>query len=229
MIYVIIAILIFMLIMFFLSIFNSHSILLKLYRKYMNINNAENMSGKNIAFLAKRAFNLDVKIAKTKGLLTDGYSSKSKIIIISEEVCNNTSIAAAAIVAHEVGHAVQHKNNSLLFILNRFLKKICKMFCFFALPLFLVGAILYWCEFNIKLGYILIIIALILLALNILQNLLEIPLEQNASKIGFNFLKDYGIISIKNAKKVKKLLNVASKTYMADFFKQIIPIKRRKE
>ncbi len=228
MLYVIIGIVIFYIICFFVSIFNSEKKLHKLYNKYMNIKNNKNYLGKDVAFLGLEVFRLDnVKVAKRDGVMTDAYSPKKNILIMSEDVCNNNSIASCAIVAHELGHAVQDKNRSILFLICNFLQKFCNIFSKFALPLLAVGLTMYFCEFYVDTATTLIISAIVLLFVNILQHLLQIPLEKNASELGFNFLKDYDIVERKDYGKVKKILNVAGKTYMANFFRQLNPFKWR--
>ncbi len=227
MIYILGFIVLFYIIYFFVSIFNSEDTLESLYKKYMCIDNSKRMLGSDIAFLGRRYFNLDIKFAKTNGKMTDGYSPKKKVIIMSEEVCDNESIASAAIVAHELGHAVQQKNHSMLFVICTGLKKFTKIFNFLILPMFIIGGIMYFVGFYQDVAYGILIIGIILACINILMNLLEIPLERNASAIGFQFLKDNAIIDKKNYRKVKKLLSVASKTYMAGFFRSLIPFYRR--
>ncbi|MBE5735437.1 MAG: zinc metallopeptidase [Clostridiales bacterium] len=227
MLYIVAILVIIYLIFSVVSVFNSSERLEKLYNKYMGISNAKGMSGKDIAFLARKMFDLDVKIARRKGKLTDGYSVKAKVVIMSADVSDSASIASAGIVAHEIGHAVQHKNRTFLFGMCTALRKFNNIFCRFAIPLIVIGAILHFFTTYTSLGGGLIIVALILFFLNILENLLEIPLEQNASAIGFEFLKDCDIIDKKDYKKVKRLLSVASKTYIADFFRQLIPIRRK--
>ncbi len=227
MLYILIILVIIYLIFSVVSIFNSSERLQKLYAKYMGINNNKNMTGKDVAFLARKILALDVKVARRKGTLTDGYSVKSKVVIMSEEVSDSNSIASAGIVAHEIGHAVQHKNKTLLFRTCCALRKFNNIFCRFALPLLVIGLVLHYLTEYVDVGSVMIIVAMVLLFMNVLENLLEIPLEQSASDIGFEFLKDCDIIDKKDYKKVRKLLSVASKTYIADFFRQLIPIRRR--
>ncbi|MBE6896895.1 MAG: zinc metallopeptidase, partial [Ruminococcaceae bacterium] len=54
---------------------------------------------------------------------------------MSDDVCEQSSIAAAGIVSHEIGHAVQHKNKTFLFSLCMFLRRFNNIFCRFAIPL----------------------------------------------------------------------------------------------
>ena len=76
---------------------------------------------------------------------------------------------------------------------------------------------------NMDIGKIILFVGICLIFVNILKNLLDIPLESNASEIGFRFLVDNDIIDKRDYRKVKKLMGVAAKTYMANFFKQLFP------
>ena len=79
------------------------------FRKYSQIPTANGMSG---AEVAKKMLNdngiYDVKVVATRGLLTDHYNPQTKTIALSEGVFDSRSVAAAAVAAHECGHAVQH-------------------------------------------------------------------------------------------------------------------------
>ena len=79
------------------------------FNKYSQIPTANGMSG---AEVAKKMLNdngiYDVKVVATRGMLTDHYNPQTKTIALSEGVFESRSIAAAAVAAHECGHAVQH-------------------------------------------------------------------------------------------------------------------------
>ena len=79
------------------------------FRKYSQIPTANGMSG---AEVAKKMLNdngiYDVKVVATRGMLTDHYNPQTKTIALSEGVYDSRSVAAAAVAAHECGHAVQH-------------------------------------------------------------------------------------------------------------------------
>ena len=223
----IVGIIVFYIVYFFVSIANSNEKLLKLYNKYMAIRNEKGMLGKDVAFLGRRVYGLDIRIAMRDGVLTDAYSVSKKIVIMSNDVCNSASIASAGIVAHELGHAVQHKNRTFLFGLNRFLNTFSRVFCGFAVPCCMVGGVMWAVGWYANIGQVVLIVGIALFIIHIMNNLIEIPLESNASEIGFRFLIDYYIIDKKDYRKVKKLMRVAGKTYMKDFFKQLIPFRFR--
>ena len=79
------------------------------FEKYSKVHLQNNMSGAEIAerMLADHGIR-DVKVISTPGRLTDHYNPSDKTVNLSEAVYNQRNAAAAAVAAHEVGHAVQH-------------------------------------------------------------------------------------------------------------------------
>lgn len=79
------------------------------FAKYSKVGTANGMSG---AEVAQKMLNdngiYDVKVVATRGMLTDHYNPQTKTIALSEGVYSSRSVAAAAVAAHECGHAVQH-------------------------------------------------------------------------------------------------------------------------
>lgn len=80
------------------------------YEKYGNINSKINISGAQAARKILDASGLyDVEIKMIGGRLTDNYNPSDKVLSLSKDVYENTSIASISIAAHEVGHAIQDK------------------------------------------------------------------------------------------------------------------------
>ncbi|HLP71290.1 MAG TPA: zinc metallopeptidase, partial [Bacteroidales bacterium] len=79
------------------------------FTKYSKIPLDNGMSGKEVAERMLQANGIyDVKVESVQGQLTDHYNPQNKTINLSQGVYNGRSIAAAAVAAHETGHAVQH-------------------------------------------------------------------------------------------------------------------------
>lgn len=85
------------------------SMLQSRFNKYSKIPVSNGMSGAEVAekMLRDNGIN-DVKVVATRGMLTDHYNPKTKTVNLSESVYASRSVAAAAVAAHECGHAVQH-------------------------------------------------------------------------------------------------------------------------
>ena len=117
--YQIIAIILVIILIMFIIVLTSKKRIIKTYEKYLRVNNKSNLTGKQLAFLSKQNLELyDLQFALTDVKLGDAYSPKYNTLILSEDVANTASLSSLAIVAHEIGHAVQHKNNSFLFLLS---------------------------------------------------------------------------------------------------------------
>ena len=79
------------------------------FDKYSRMALSNGMTGREIAEKMLRDNGIyDVKVTSTPGMLTDHYNPTNKTVNLSEGVYNTCSVAAAAVAAHECGHAVQH-------------------------------------------------------------------------------------------------------------------------
>lgn len=79
------------------------------FKKYSQVGLRSGMDGKDVAEAMLRHYGIgDVKISQGKGMLTDHYNPISKTVMLSPQVYQGRNVAAAAVAAHECGHAVQH-------------------------------------------------------------------------------------------------------------------------
>ena len=79
------------------------------FNKYSQVPTANGMSGAEVAQKMLHDHGIyDVKVVQTRGMLTDHFNPQTKTIALSEGVYSSRSVAAAAVAAHECGHAVQH-------------------------------------------------------------------------------------------------------------------------
>lgn len=205
--------------------------IIKTYEKYLKVGNLANLTGKELAFLSKINLDLpDLKFALTDVKLGDAYSPKYKTLIISEDVCNTASLASLTIVAHELGHAMQHKNESPLFVANQLFSMFTRFTNKFIIPLLSFGILFYLLKFpNDSLGQIFILISGILFLLHVFKLLLNIPLEYNASNRALKYLKEYNYVSSSEYKKAKKLLSIAAQTYIAGLLDELFIINKKRK
>ena len=83
------------------------------FHKYSQVSLRKNLSGREIAEIMLRDHDIyDVKVVSVPGKLTDHYNPLNKPINLSPEVYEGRSVSAAAVAAHECGHAVQHVDSS---------------------------------------------------------------------------------------------------------------------
>ena len=197
----------------------------------MKLDNKANLTGEQLAIISKELLDLDLRFALTRQKLGDAYSPKHRTLIISEEVCKTASLASLTIVAHELGHALQDKHNNYLFILTRILSKITSITNKLIVPAFVIGLFLFVFQYpNLESGYILLLISGCLFALQVLNQILTIPLEYNASSRALKYLKANNFVTQGELRKAKKLLNIAAQTYIASLFDGIFifNLKRKK-
>lgn len=229
--YIAIGIIIFIFLMFLISIFTARIRIKKTYEKLMAIGNEQGVTGAQVAVFANNKYNLNIRFARTEKDLADAYSAKEKLLIMSNRVCNTPSIASVAIVSHELGHAMQDKDKSKLLKLNHTLRIITSITNRLIFPLIIIGLFLYTFKVPTEtFGLILVIIAGVLFLLEAILKLFTIPLEFNASKRAIKFLEENKILTNKEIAKSKRLLNTAGQTYILGLFDGInnalVKIKR---
>lgn len=231
--YKIIAILAVILLILILIVLSSRTRIYKTYEKYMRVDNKLNITGKQLAFFARQQLGLDdLQFALTRNKLGDAYVYKTKTLLLSEEVCNYASLSSLTIVAHELGHAMQHNNNSTLFHVVIFCNKLTRLTSKLIFPLLILGLFFFAFKYPTEdFGYILMLISASLFLLQILNKFLNIPLEYDASRRALKYLKENNFVTHGEYSKAKKLLGVAAQTYIASLFDELIPInlfKKRK-
>ena len=165
---------------------------------------------------------LDGKIAvkTSKEDVENFYSPSAKVVALSKRTLSSNTIASFAIVAHEMGHALQDKEGSKLKKLN-FLRRFGSFLGFLFLPSLITGIILFFLGEDLRLfSYVLLGTASGILLLAILIKMRTISIEKDASNKGIEFLKEFLIED--EVSECKKLLNIARLTYWGDLFRLLL-------
>lgn len=192
------------------------------YKKFEHFNASSFTTAKDFAVMTSINF-LDskVKIGQRKGFLTDAYSSSKKVVFLSEEVYGSSSVSALAVTAHELGHALQDKENpktlkrlSVLSMLGNILGRI--MF-----PLILVGLILFLSNQSLY-GLVCLGVAVAIFILSLVLKLMTISIEKDASKNALLLLERQRVLNQEELVMAKKMLDAALLTYIADFLRVIL-------
>jgi uncharacterized protein len=178
------------------------------YNKWSQVPSRSRMTGAQAASRLIQAGGLNVRVEGISGQLTDNYDPRDKVLRLSAGVYQSYSVAALAIAAHELGHAMQDQEGYF--------------------PLRLRGAMVPAVNIGSYLGWILIFIGLILQITGIawvgvvvfsggaLFALATIPVELNASARARQLLSDSGLISGEDEMQgVSHVLNAAALTYIA--------------
>ncbi len=213
----------------FAIVLSSRSRIKRIYRKYLHVGNKNDLTGSQFASLAIRNLKLEnVSLGVTDGELVDAYSPKRRMLIMSRAVCDTASLASITIVAHELGHAVQHKRNSPLFFMCMLFGKLTKFLNHFIIPLIIASIVLLIVKApDLTIGLTILYVALGIFGFNILTKILNIPLEYDASHKALKYLKEFNFVSNSDYGKAKKLLGVAAQTYIASLFDGVIIFGRR--
>ncbi len=179
------------------------------FKKYSKIPVDGGLSGKDVAEKMLRDNGIyDVKVECVQGSLTDHYNPDKKTINLSQDVYGSRSIAAAAVAAHETGHAVQH---ATAYAWLGFRSKLVPPVSFASK----------WVQWILLLGIILVNtfpailgFGIVLFALTTIFSFVTLPVEINASQRALAWLSNAGITSSMNHDKAQDALKWAAYTYV---------------
>ena len=166
------------------------------------------MTGAQVALEILRRNNLhDVRVVETSGLLSDHYDPRTRTVRLSPDVFRRPSVAAVAVAAHEVGHALQHARGYAPLALRSAAVPIANLGSFLPWILIAVGM---WLQ-----AMTWVYAGIILFTGVVFFQLVTLPVEFNASTRARAQLADLGLISSRDAVGVKKVLSAAAMTYGA--------------
>ena len=187
------------------------------YRKWSQIMARSRLTGAEVAQRLISAGGLNIDVQGVHGKLTDNYDPRQKVLHLPEGVYSSASVAALAITAHELGHAMQDRDGYF--------------------PLRLRAAMVPAVNIGSYLGWILIFIGLILRMTNLawlgvlvfsagaLFALATLPVELNASSRAKQLLTNTGMIAGEDERRgVNNVLNAAALTYVAGLFAAVMQL-----
>jgi len=177
--------------------------------QYSQIGLQSNLSGRQIAELMLADHGItDVQITSTEGRLTDHYNPADKTVNLSEAVYDERSAAAAAIAAHECGHAVQHATAySMLQFRSAMVPALSAVSRF--MPFILMAGVLMIRTTVLPLG-----IGIALFALTTLFSFVTLPVEFDASRRALAWIDRRGIVTVQEHAMAKDALWWAAMTYV---------------
>lgn len=179
------------------------------FKKYSKIPIENGMTGKEIAEKMLRDNGIyDVKIECVPGQLTDHYNPINKSINLSQEVYHGRSVAAAAVAAHEIGHAIQHSKAYAWLDMRSKLVPVVTFASRYVQWILLIGVIL------VQTFPALLLMGIVLFAATTLFSFITLPVEINASSRALVWLSTSGITTYENHDKAKDALRWAAYTYV---------------
>lgn len=189
------------------------------YNKYKNIKSNKGLTGQEVARLILDKHGLtDIYVTEVNGVLSDHYDPNRKVVRLSHDIFHSDSISAISVAAHEVGHAIQDKENYSMIKIR--------------------GAIFPLVSFASKFGYIALMIGFVfgflelawvgigLLLMILLFQLITLPVEFDASKRAIVFLEAEEILDSSELGGSKDMLKAAAMTYVAGVAATILEILR---
>lgn len=185
------------------------------FKKYSQISLRNGMSGAEIAekMLADHGIT-DVQVISTPGRLTDHYNPKDKTVNLSEAVYNQRNAAAAAVAAHEVGHAVQHAQAYDWLTMRSQLVPVVSISSRFSQWLVIGGLILGAASGNTGIGFYIAMAGLFFMALATLFSFITLPVEYDASNRALAWLRNKNMVSQEEFAGSKDALKWAARTYL---------------
>ena len=179
------------------------------FEKYAKVPNESGMTGREVAEKMLRDNGIyDVKVTSTPGMLTDHYNPATGTVNLSEGVYNSRSVAAAAVAAHECGHAVQHAVAYGPLQLRSALVPVVQFASSWVQWVLLAGILL------VEVFPALLLIGIGLFALTTLFSFVTLPVEIDASRRATQWLSSAGITSPYNHQMAVSALSSAAYTYV---------------
>jgi len=178
------------------------------YKKFARIPAASGMVGAKVAMLLLEREKLGaVGVEEVGGSLTDHYDPRSRTLRLSAGVARSDSIAAYGVAAHEVGHAVQHRDGYAFLAVRNAILPVANLGSQLLIPLLIGGFIFRW-------GF-LINVAIVLYGFAVLFQLVTLPVELDASRRALSMLRGTGAVAPEEVAGAKKVLSAAALTYVA--------------
>lgn len=178
------------------------------YATYTRVANARGLTGLDAANIILPGEGLsDVEVEGVRGELTDHYDPRSKKLRLSAGVARQPSVAALAIVAHEIGHALQDNQGYAPLRLRGAIVPAVQVSSWVAPILFFIGFLLGRTE--------LAWLGIILFGAGVLFALITLPVEFNASRRALGLLQAYQLTDGRELRGAKAVLDAAALTYVA--------------
>ena len=150
--------------------------------------------------------NSPVQIQPVQGSLTDHYDPKGGVVGLSQQVYGQSSIAAIAVAAHEIGHVMQYQEGYAPIRLRNAILPVASIGSFAAPWIVILGLMM--CSFNLAM------IGVVLFGAMLVFQVVTLPVEFNASSRALRMLEEGNYITYEESDGAKKVLNAAAMTYV---------------
>lgn len=189
------------------------------YKKYKKIALSQKLTGQEVARKILDANGLsNIYIVAAQGELSDHYDPNRKVVKLSEDIYSGETIAAAAVAAHECGHAIQDKEGYTFMRIRSALIPFVNLVSYlgyFGVIISIFAGIT---------GYLKL--SILILFATILFQLVTLPVEFNASKRAKEELKKLGLVNSEELEGSEKMLFSAALTYVASLLSTLLQLLR---
>mgnify|MGYP000971019234 CR=1 FL=1 len=180
----------------------------KTYTKYSKVPSSSQMRGAEVARKVLDANGLyHVNIEEVRGVLSDHYDPRTKTVRLSSDNFHGHSVAAAAVAAHECGHAIQDEEAYAFLRLRHTLVPVANIGSNFSWILIIIGMLADLSG--------LLLLGIIFMAAAVLFQVVTLPVEFNASSRAMDQCLAVGVIRNDEERETKKVLSAAALTYVA--------------
>ena len=184
------------------------------FEQYSKVQLRNGMSGREIAekMLADHGIT-DVEVISTPGQLTDHYNPKNKTVNLSESVYNQRNAAAAAVAAHECGHAVQHAQAYEWLKMRSALVPIVSVTSGMS-QWVVIGGLMLGAAAGLGIGYYVAVAGLVMMGFATAFSFITLPVEYDASNRALAWLKNKNMVSQQEYVGSEDALKWAARTYL---------------
>jgi uncharacterized protein len=179
------------------------------FKEYSMVGLSNGLSGKEIAEKMLRDNGIfDVRVLQVDGQLTDHYNPADKTVNLSADVFHGRSVAAAAVSAHECGHAVQHATAYSMLQFRSSMVPILQIASSYMHWIIMIGAMM------VSTSMIPLTIGVALFALTTIFSLITLPVEYDASNRALKWIKEKNIVNDREYGFAADSLKWAARTYL---------------
>lgn len=176
--------------------------------RWSRTSTARGLSGREVAqAILDRAGIRDVRVEPVEGFLSDHYDPGARTLRLSPDIYHGRSVSAAGIAAHEVGHAIQHRDGYWPMAIRQKMVPVASVGTNLGMFLVMIGLVIGLTGLA-KLG-------VVLFAGFVAFTLITLPVEFDASRRAYRILTSTGLVTGQEARGVSQVLTAAAATYVA--------------
>lgn len=189
------------------------------FSKYSEIGARRGVTAEQVSRTLLDRFGLQsVRVERVAGQLTDHYDPTKKVLRLSDSTSGQSSIAAIGVAAHEVGHAIQDKENYTFLRVRNAIIPVVSIGSALSMPLFFIGLIMQSLNL-LNLGILLFCGVLVF-------HLVTLPVEFDASARALRVLSDTGLLASDEISGARSVLSAAALTYVAALVMTVLQLIR---